>query len=243
MSRPLPPAERTVRRFSAAEQASRKLASETVDFLRERLEDAGNAKVVLTGGSSPVRLYRLWGEDYREAIDWTRVHFFWGDERMVPHEHDDSNVLLAAPLLDAIAAPQPNRHPWPTDMSGPGAARAMADVLEATRSTGVYGFDVLLLGVGPDGHVASLFPGDKPWTDLDDEDAPRVRYVRDSPKPPPERLTYTLPQLNSARRTYLLAFGDSKAEIVQQLIDSNPDIPASYVQGREQTELWTDAIG
>lgn len=216
------------------------MAAESIAFLRQRIADAGLASVVLTGGSSPKKLYERWAGEHAGAIDWRNVHFFWGDERDVPHDHEDSNTQTTRPLLDHIDADPAKEHKWRTDRSHVEALEEMARAMTVARCAAPSGqFDLVLLGVGPDGHVASLFPENKPWQDLDSPLAPATRHIPDSPKPPSSRYTFTLPALNRARLTYLMPFGESKREAVKGILDGDAGLTASHVRADELL-LWTD---
>lgn len=149
-------------------------------------------------------------------LDWSSVHLFWGDERAVPPDHADSNYGLAAGLLLSVAPiPAANVHRMRADADDlDAAARAYEDALRAVE------LDVALLGVGPDGHVCSLFPGHA----LLGEHERWVRAIEDSPKPPPTRLTLTLPALASAREVVVVATGAAKAAVVREAIEDEASL-------------------
>ena len=232
---------RTFRRYPSAQAAAQDMASESCAFLRERIEATGQASVVLTGGSSPKALYTCWGNEHGDSLDWSQVHFFWGDERNVPHGTEESNVTTASPLLDHLPVDKEKLHVWRTDLDPSDALAHMRQVLRDTACSGSdCGFDLTLLGVGPDGHIASLFPEDQPWLALSEEAPDDVKFISDSPKPPPERYTFTLPCLNRSSLIYLTPFGENKAEAVRRLEEGDPRLPVSHVQGRNATIVWTD---
>ena len=236
---PPPMSHATERRYPTAAAASAALADELAAFLAQRLGEEGTASLVLTGGRSPATLYRLLAERHRGTLDWGRVHFFWGDERDVPAGDEQSNTRATAPLLDHVPADGERLHAWRTDLEHADCLAEMRDVL-AEAALPDDCFDVVLLGIGEDGHVASLFPDDRPWLDLQAEAAPDLRHIPDSPKPPPSRYTFTLPRLNRSRRVVLLGFGDGKAGAVAGVLAGDPDLPASHARGLERTELWRD---
>ncbi|MFD7643644.1 6-phosphogluconolactonase [Kitasatospora sp. NPDC059795] len=215
-----------------AEAAAARLITATVDAQAAR----GAAHLVLTGGrNGNALLAALAAHPARDAVDWARVDLWWGDERFVPHDSPDRNAVQAAAFLDAVRPLGARIHEMPpadgTTSAEDGAARYAADLAAAGRPA----FDVLLLGVGPDAHVASLFPG-HPGVHRTDT---TVIAVHDSPKPPPTRLSLTLPMLNSAREVWLLAAGEDKAEAVALARTAPPaaTAPAGAVKGTEQT-LW-----
>jgi 6-phosphogluconolactonase len=192
----------------------------------------GTASVVLTGGGIAAKLYTaLRDAPYRDAVDWSRVHFWWGDERFLPTGDPERNETQArAALLDALPVPPENIHAMPATDGPDGDDPDAAAQRYAASLTGP--FDVVLLGIGEDGHVASLFPG-HPEVDITDL---TVSAVRNSPKPPPTRITLTLPVLTSAREVWLVAAGAGKAEAVASALSGGP-VPAARVRGAERT-LW-----
>jgi 6-phosphogluconolactonase len=202
------------------------------------------AHVVLTGGGAGIRtLADVRGLPAAGGVDWARVHVWWGDERFLPDGDADRNETQARDaLLDHVPVREEHVHVMPPSgaASGPeDAARAYAE--ELARRAGptdrprVPRFDVLMLGVGPDGHVASLFP-EHPQVH---EGELTVVGVRGSPKPPPERVSLTFPAINAADEVWLLATGAEKAPAVAlALAGAGPvQIPAAGVCGRRRT-VW-----
>ncbi len=207
-----------------------------VDTIVAAVRTRGRADIVLTGGGTGIALLRRVGERAGE-IDWSQVHLYWGDERFVASADDDRNEKQAREaLLDHVAVPAANVHPMAARDGEFGddidaAAAAYGDVL-APR------FDVHLLGMGDEGHVNSLFP-----------DTPAVREtgrlvvaVTDSPKPPPQRITLTLPAVNLAREVWLVVSGAEKAEAVAAAIGgADPvEVPAAGAAGVEATRWLLD---
>lgn len=224
------------------------LAEAVAARLLVRLLDAqaqrGEASLVLTGGSIANDLYAaMQASPARDAVDWSRVDLWWGDERFVPAGDRDRNEKQArSALLDALPLDPARVHPMPPSDGPDGndpeaaAARYAADLAAAAGPGGpdLPHFDVLLLGVGPDGHVASVFP-EHP---VNYETRP-VSAVRGSPKPPPVRITLTLPALNTAEEVWLIAAGAAKANAIgMALAGAGPvQVPAGGVHGVENT-LW-----
>ncbi len=181
----------------------------------------------------------------RDAVDWSRLDLWWGDERFLPAGDPERNATQARnELLDAVPLDPARVHPMPAsdgpDGDDPEAAaeRYAAELAKAAGPEdhlGVPAFDVLLLGVGPDTHVASLFP-EHPGVR---ETALTVVGVRGAPKPPPVRVSLTLPAIRAAREVWLLAAGADKAEAVALALSSPGEIqaPASGAYGRRRT-LW-----
>ncbi|RKE21672.1 6-phosphogluconolactonase [Streptomyces sp. TLI_171] len=219
-----------------AQAAAARLITALVDAQAAR----GTAHAVLTGGrNGNALLAALAAHPARDAVDWARVDLWWGDERYLPAGDPERNAVQAAAFLDAVRPLGARVHELPAaDGTAPeAAAERYAAELAAAAAPGeqVPVFDVLMLGVGPDAHVASLFPGHPGVREREGA----VIAVHDSPKPPPTRLSLTLPALNGARQAWLLAAGADKAEAVAlALTDPGADTaPASAVSGTERT-LW-----
>jgi 6-phosphogluconolactonase len=214
----------------------RVIRCETVDEVVERTADGlataidaartvhGHAHVALSGGSTVGQVYRALGPKLPE---WRDVHLWYGDERIVPLDDPESTHRLATGTLDA---PDAIWHPLAVELGCEGAAAAYAEELGDTV------IDVALNGMGPDGHTASLFPGHPQLN------AGGVAVcVRDSPKPPPERVTLTLGKLNEARRIVLVVTGEDKAPMLARVLaGADPDVPASLLS-RDRLEVIADA--
>ncbi|MEV4908384.1 6-phosphogluconolactonase [Streptomyces albidoflavus] len=225
-----------------AEAAAARLITHVVDAQAAR----GHASLVLTGGrNGNGLLVALAASPARDAVDWRRVDLWWGDERFLPEGDPERNVTQArAALLDAVPLDPDRVHPMPAS-DGPwgddpeAAAEAYAAELAASAGHHDHGrvpdFDVLMLGVGPDTHVASLFP-----------ELPAVREtertvvaVHGAPKPPPTRITLTLPAIRAAREVWLLAAGEDKADAAAIALSGAGEIqaPAAGAYGWSRT-LW-----
>ena len=201
----------------------------------------GRAHVVVTGGGTGIAaLAAVRAEPARAAVDWSSVDIWWGDERFVPAADPDRNELQAREaLLDALPldparvhAMPPSDGPFGDDVDAAAAGYAAELAAAAGSGQAVPAFDVLMFGVGPDGHVASLFP-DHPGRLVTDA---AIIPVRDSPKPPPTRISFTWPTIEAAREVWLLAAGEGKAEAVARALQAG-DLPAASARGRERT-LW-----
>ncbi|QSA96588.1 6-phosphogluconolactonase [Methylococcus sp. EFPC2] len=186
--------------------------------------------LALSGGSTPQRLHRLLTQTpWIERIDWSRVHIFLADERQVPHDHPDSNYRMAREtLLDHVPIPPDQIHPVPTAGAKPAEdALAYADELAAYFGSDAPAFDLILLGMGPDGHTASLFPGHT-WPQ-----GGTVIGVENSPKPPPRRISLSLEFINRARNVLFLVTGADKAEAVARVFSEGHGegaLPAGRIQ-------------
>ncbi|MEE1930568.1 6-phosphogluconolactonase [Streptomyces sp. TRM 70351] len=221
-------------------------ADRLVTTLAAAQADRGAASVVLTGGRGGNALLRaLAASPARDTVDWAHLDVWWGDERFLPDGHPDRNHTQAREaLLDSVPLDPARVRPMgpsgaafgdDADAAAAGYAAELAAAAPPEADGAVPGFDVLLLGVGPDTHVASLFPG-----------LPGVRETRRSvvgvhgaPKPPPTRVSLTLPAIRAAREVWLLAAGEDKAEAVAlALSGAGPErAPAAGARGRERT-LW-----
>lgn len=211
-----------------------------VAAIEQSIADRGKALIVLTGGGTGIALLKLVGA---HDLDWSKVHLFWGDERYVPHDDDERNDKQAREaLLDHIDIPAANVHPMPASDGEFGddlaaAAQAYETVLAANASSGepAPDFDVHLLGMGGEGHINSLFP----HTPAVAETIRLVVGVEDSPKPPPRRITLTLPAIARSREVWLIVSGDAKADAVAAALGgaAPDDVPAAGARGRLNT-VW-----
>ncbi|HEU5161079.1 MAG TPA: 6-phosphogluconolactonase [Streptosporangiaceae bacterium] len=208
----------------------------------------GSAHLVLTGGGiGTAVLGELAATPVRDAVDWAHLDIWWGDERFLPTGHPERNETAArSALLDHVDVDPARVHPMPAadgpDGDNPEAAaeRYAAALRRATRPEDhgvVPSFDIVLLGLGPDTHVASLFPG---LPALYDERA--VVAVRGAPKPPPIRITLTLPSIRTAREVWIMAAGAAKATAVRMaLSDAGPvQVPSAGARGRRRTLFLLD---
>jgi 6-phosphogluconolactonase len=223
-----------------AEAVAARLAVRLVDAQAER----GLASIVLTGGRIAAAVYQaLRDSPARDAVDWSRVDIWWGDERFLPAGDPERNETQARDaLLDSLPLDPARVHPMPAsdgpDGSDPEAAAARyADELAAAARPGTARlphFDLVMLGVGEDGHVCSVFP-EHPAA----YESRPVTAVRGSPKPPPTRITLTLPAVNTADEVWLVAAGQDKASAVgMALTGAGPvQLPAAGVHGVERV-LW-----
>jgi 6-phosphogluconolactonase len=202
--------------------------------------------LVLTGGRTGIAvLEQLRATPARDAVEWTRIDFYWGDERFLPAGHPDRNETQArAALLDHVPVDPARVHPMePSDGKfgddPEAAADAYADVLaDAARPEDhgpVPSFDVCLLGVGEEGHVASIFP----CSPAVYEKERTVVAVRNCPKPPPTRITLTLPAIRRAQEVWLMTTGEAKAAAVAMALTGAGEVqvPAAGARGQRRT-LW-----
>lgn len=218
---------------SLAASVAARFITKVVDLLDER----ESIDVCLTGGSTGIAvLAAVAANPARDGIDWSRVDFWWGDERYLPYGDAERNDAQAHDaLLDALTPPAENLHPFPA----PGEHATIEAAAEAyAEELGDTVFDITFLGVGPDGHVASLFPDHATVR----ETTKTVVAEKDSPKPPPERLSLTLPVINRSERVWLvLAGADKAAALGLALAGANvASVPVAGVQGRRRTVFFVD---
>lgn len=209
------------------------------------LQEQGHAHVVLTGGSVGTGvLEAINASPDRDTVDWTKIDFWWGDERWVPRAHADRNEGQArAALLDHISVPSANVHSFPASDDGieldVAADRYAAELKSAAAADAVVPqFDVTFLGVGPDGHIASLFPHMQGIR----ENEFTVIAVQNSPKPPAERLSLTRWVLNSSERIWLVVSGPDKASALGLALAgaSRDEVPVAGIRGRHYTDFFVD---
>jgi 6-phosphogluconolactonase len=230
------------------------VAARFYDRIGKRTRAGKIVHVALTGGGMGTAVLRAASAHLdRDRIDWSLVHFWWGDERFVPAGDPDRNDSGAdAALLDRIAVPAANVHRMAASDQGltiaAGADAYAADLAvfgpTATAATGYItgpwpSFDICFLGVGPDAHIASLFP-DRPEIRITERAAVPVL---DSPKPPPQRITLTRPVINSSKRVWLVLAGSDKASALGLALAgaSYLSVPAAGAKGRRRTVFFVDS--
>ena len=234
----------TVFVFPDKETLSRGAAERFVASARAAIAREERFTVTLSGGHTPARGFRLLTEEpHVGQIDWSKVHLFWGDERYVPEDDDERNDKQAREaLLDHIDIPSSHVHTMPASDGEFGndlaaAALSYEQLLAANAEPGepVPNFDVHLLGMGPEGHINSLFPD----TAAVRETSRMVVAVDDSPKPPPQRITLTLPAVQRSREVWLMVAGAGKADAAAAAIGgaAPASVPAAGAVGLETT-LW-----
>ena len=210
------------------------------------IDEFHEVSVVLTGGTMGIGvLSAINASPARDSVDWSRVNLWWGDERWLPAGDPDRNEVQArAALLDHVALDPARVHPFASSDSGvdlEAAAQAYSAELaaHASRSHAYPHFDITFLGMGPDGHVASLFPERAGVRETERT----VIAVTGSPKPPPERLSLTLPVINSSARVWLVVAGGDKASALGLTLAgaSINEVPAAGVEGRRSTLFFVDA--
>ncbi len=222
-----------------ADAAAKRAATEIARRLQSARRERGAAHLALSGGTTPARAYELLAE---ELEDWHDIAVWFADERCVGPQDDESNYKLARETLlgGARGLAEGLVHRMEGELGPDQGAERYADALrEHAPLQGVAVLDVIVLGIGPDGHVASLFPG-APTLDVQ---APELCLgVHDSPKPPPERITLTLPVLRAAQRCVLLATGTGKADAIDAMLaEPSRHVPASLLRRGRLSVIVDDA--
>jgi 6-phosphogluconolactonase len=218
------------------------IAQHVAEWLTERaLASTGRFAISLSGGSTPKTLYGLLAAaPFRERFPWDRTHLFFGDERFVPPDHPDSNYRMAREAMIAhVPIPAEHVHPWQTNIDPEHAARHYADTLERFYGADTLDparplFDVMFLGLGEDGHTASLFPG---VAALRERTAWTAAVVGAKPEP---RLTLTYPLLDSSRVVAFLVSGGGKRDILARALAGDTSLPAVGVRPMGELVWFTD---
>ena len=217
-----------VRVFENSQELARAAAQTFAEEATGSTREGGRFAVALAGGSTPKVLYELLASEYRNALDWRKVHIFFGDERCVPPDHEDSNYRMAhETLLSRVHVGSVHRIHG--ELAPSEAAALYEEELEAFFG-GPPSLDLVLLGVGEDGHIASCFP-QTPALDV------RDRSVTENPveKLGTTRITLTVSAINAARRVIFLVAGESKAQTLKEILEGSADpqdYPAKLVQPR-----------
>lgn len=216
--------------FPDLDSLSRAAMDETLPIIRDAVAQRGRFAIALSGGHTPAKMYELWAATpYRDQTPWDCVHLFWGDERYVAQDDPLSNFRMTREtLISHVPIPAANVHPMPT-LPGPPEKSAEAYEQELRKFFGAAPpeFDLQLLGLGPEGHIASLFPGAPAL-----EEKQRWVMAVEAPAKPPQRLTLTPVVLNQGRNTFFLVAGNDKREIISALRNEPDSKPSQYPAGR-----------
>lgn len=215
--------------YADAEELVQEVSSQVLAQIAQGLSDRGRFDLVLTGGTLGIALsHTLISHFNSVAHDYQGLHIWFSDERYVSRKSDERNALAFETELRNLNIVV--HQVLPADEASPEAARdTYAHEVENIS------FDLNILGLGPDGHVASIFPG-RAGLDITDN----IFLITDSPKPPAVRISFSMQLINQAREVWLIAAGSSKADAVTAIIESDTSVPASYVRGAEHTRLIVD---
>ena len=227
-----------VRHFASLAELSSAAAAAVVRVMKDAIQLRGHCAIVLSGGSTPKTLYHLLATTHRNDVNWARVHLFWGDERWVPATDPRSNTRMAREaLIDHVHCPPEHVHPIPVDASSPDvAAREYARMLHTFFHAADARPDLVLLGMGSDGHTASLFPRSPA---LDEQRRWAVASL--APVEPRERVTLTIPLINRAMNVFLLVAGHDKQSAFEEAISGHADphrCPVALVRPANGALTW-----
>jgi 6-phosphogluconolactonase len=214
------------------------LAEHAAGWIAERIAASkGTFRFSLTGGSTPRKTYELLASRYRGQVEWSRVEFYWGDERFVSYDSPDSNYRLAHDtLLEPLGISAERIHPWPVGGTPEDSARDYEALLkrqygEDRLDPGRPFFDLMLLGLGDDGHICSLFPGQESLRE-------RERWALAVPTGRPEiRVTLTFPAVESSKATAFLVSGAGKSDAVRRVRAGDASLPGALLKPHGET-FW-----
>jgi 6-phosphogluconolactonase len=233
------PTHRLIRVFDNPEGVAHAAAEKFLDYCQAAISDGGCFSVALAGGNTPRRVYELLAsESFRDRIQWSRVHLFFGDERCVRPDHKDSNYgMVFASLISNVAIPPANVHRIIGEGSPHESAAEYERELKAFFGDRLWPqFDLVMLGLGEDGHTASLFPG----SDATKEESKWVVATRNE-QTKQDRITLTVPAINHARHVLFLVTGKTKAPRfanVSALVNNSDPLPAQLIQPQKGTLEW-----
>jgi 6-phosphogluconolactonase len=212
--------DRSIKIFPSPYELAREFAGFLVDMFKESEKKKRPVTIALSGGSTPEILFSLLGEQYSKSVSWNYVHFFWGDERCVPQESSESNYGMARrKLFDRLSIPYSNVHRIKGENDPEKEALRYSEeiVLNTVRRDGLPMFDLVILGVGEDGHTASIFPASMNLLFSD-----RICEHVVHPETGQKRITITGRVINNASTVVFLVTGKQKAEIVKKIIKKDP---------------------
>lgn len=243
--------KKVVKVYDTEQDVAVSLAKYVADLSAKCAKERGSFTVVLSGGYLIDSIRKLTEPPYVDSVEWSKWHVFWVDERVVPKNHVDSNYKLAFDgFLSKVPIPAGQVYAINDALSAEGAAEDYQTVLKHLVDTGVLAkssvngfpkFDLMLLGMGPDGHVASLFPGHP----LLEENVKWVTHIMDSPKPPPQRITFTFPVINSSAYIAMVVCGPGEVDAVYKALGKteNPELlPVQRVTPEEELRWFLDKV-
>ncbi len=230
--------ENLINRFETPEAVAEAAANAALERLAELTASADTVHIAVTGGTVGILTLATWSDHpARDGIDYSKVHFWWGDERFVDQDSQDRNFIQAwDALLANIEVPFENLHEFPSSSEGLTLDEARSE-FEAHLQEWNPVFEFALMGMGPDGHVASLFPGHEQL-----QNQGSVIAEADSPKPPSERLSLSYSVLNGAKEIWFLIAGADKAAPLATALSNEPDrLPVGRVRGTVANRWFIDS--
>ncbi|KAJ6874539.1 6-phosphogluconolactonase 4 [Populus alba x Populus x berolinensis] len=243
--------KKVVKVYDTEQDVAVSLAKYVADLSAKFAKERGSFTVVLSGGYLIDNIRKLTEPPYVDSVEWSKWHVFWVDERVVPRNHVDSNYKLAFDgFLSKVPIPAGQVYAINDALSAEGAAEDYQTVLKHLVDTGVLAkssvtgfpkFDLMLLGMGPDGHVASLFPGHP----LLEENVKWVTHIMDSPKLPPQRITFTFPVINSSAYIAMVVCGPGEVDAVYKALGKTANselLPVQRVTPEEELRWFLDKV-
>ncbi len=210
--------------FDNDDQIAAAACLQVLDAAERAIADHGKFKLVLAGGTTPEKLYRLLA---KADANWAKWVIYYGDERCLPADHQDRNSVMAGQaLLGKVAIPAVQIHTMPAEMGGESAAAFYRPLVAAALP-----FDMVLLGMGEDGHVASLFPGHE------HDQGELVHAVHNSPKPPPERVSISAKALSASHEVIFLITGSNKQDAVKRW-KQGEDLPVAAIRPQNPVDIY-----
>jgi 6-phosphogluconolactonase len=228
-----------IRVFKDINELSQFAANSFTEIANQSIAKHGRFLVALSGGSTPMQLYKLLGDSFHDTVDWSRAHFFWGDERCVPvDDAENSYGQTKKVLFDKINIPDENIHRVLSELEPDSAAKEYAKTLSifAEPPLAWPRFDLTLLGMGDDGHTASLFPNSPV-----DVDSPTLAVTANYQGRPANRVTLTPKVLNSSRNILFLVSGKSKAATLSKIFSDNympAELPVQRIVPEDGSLTW-----
>ncbi|MEY4451136.1 MAG: hypothetical protein RLZZ380_257 [Actinomycetota bacterium] len=225
-----------VNRFSDSHAVAEAAAADLFEFVESKLKSQSEVHVAVTGGTVGIATLAAASNLGFRDLDLSRLHIWWGDERYVESTSADRNAVQATNAwLRKLNIPVMNVHEFPSTDSGLSVSDAAA-FFEAVFDGAGITFDLMLMGMGPDGHIASLFPGHS-----EGEAQNTVIAETDSPKPPSQRLSFSYKAINQSREIWFTVAGADKAEAVSVAFGENPEsLPVGRIRGKEKTVWYVD---
>lgn len=215
---------------------ARAAASAVIEAAFKAIHEHGRFNLALAGGSTPRAAYGLLAEEHAEEIDWRRVAFYFGDERAVPPDDEESNYRMAKEaLLDPLKLPPSSARRIAGEIEPANAAAEYDAEIRRLARERVPAFDMVLLGMGSEGHTASLFPGSAAL-----EEQTKMAVAVEVPADPPRRITLTPPAIASTRQIVFMVTGESKADAIAAIFSGGEDLPAGRVAALAPSRFLVD---
>ena len=231
--------EKVIKIFPIHKILAESLALDLINMIKENKDSNFPFTIALSGGDTPGPLFSVLGDQHRDAVNWNNVHFFWVDERCVPPDNQESNFGMTQKVfLSKIKIPEDNIHRIRGEDNPEKEAERYSEEIKhfTTKRNGIPFFDIILLGLGEDGHTASVFPGNEKLFQSDNICTTALHPVTGN-----TRLTITGKVINNARQIIFIVTGRNKSEIVRKVIDgkdAEKHFPASYVIPVDGSIFW-----